>query len=400
MTLAGATQDEVRRHNLASLVRLLHEHGALTRAQLTLRTGLNRSTVGGLTTELAEVGIVEEGLPEGSHRAGRPSIVVWPLSEQNYVLAMDVGAEHVIAARVGLGGEVLDRRELHHDREEGTVDLIVERLHDLGQAVMATGPTGARLVGIGVSVCGVVRRSDGLVRFAPNLGWVDVPLGRLVADRFGTALSVRVGNDADLGAVAERVRGAALGSKNLVYLSCEVGVGGGIIVDERLLSGAGGYAGEVGHLVVNPGGRRCRCGAQGCWETEVGEEALLLATGKPAGTDVDEIIDAFNAGDPQVRAGVRRVGHWLGVGLANIVNIFNPEVVVVGGLLRGLIPLVRPDIEAALGVALAAPREQVRLEMPLLSGDSPLLGAAEMAFESLLDDPLGTVARADRGGRG
>jgi len=396
-TLAGATQDEVRRHNLAGLVRLLHEHGAMSRAELTARTGLNRSTIGGLTTELADAGVVSEGVPAGRRSAGRPSIVVRPRTERVYVLALDVGAEHLTAARVGLGGRVLDRRELRHAREDADVRRTLRRLHRLGRAVLAGSPADAVCVGIGVSVCGVVRGSDGLVRFAPNLGWVDVPLGRLVADGFATALPVSVGNDADLGAVAERIRGAARGADNVVYLSGEVGIGGGVVLDGRLVAGAGGYAGEVGHVRVNPRGRRCRCGAVGCWETEVGEEALLLATGMPPGADLSDVLAAYAEGDRHVRAGVRRVGEWLGLGVANLVNLFNPEVVVLGGLLRQLLPLVEPQIESALGQALVAPREQVRLVPPALGGDSPLLGAAEAAFGSLLDDPLGAaVHRAER----
>ena len=279
--LAGATQDEVRRHNLGSLLRLLHVHGPTSRSDLTALTGLNRSTVGALTTDLAEAGLVREQAPVGKGGAGRPSIMVAPAGERVYVLALDVGVDHLIAARVGLGGEVLDRRELRQSHGDYDNARILRYLEKLARSVLAGAPADALCVGIGAGVCGIVAHSDGVVRFAPNLGWVDVPFGQQIADRLGTSLPVTVGNDADLGAVAEHIRGAAAGASNVVYLSGEVGLGGGLIVDGRPMMGAGGYGGEVGHMVVNPQGRLCECGARGCWETEVGAQGARLACGMP-----------------------------------------------------------------------------------------------------------------------
>jgi predicted NBD/HSP70 family sugar kinase len=391
-TLAGATQDEVRRHNLGSLLRLLHVHGATSRADLTALTGLNRSTVGALTTELAEAGLVVEQPPVGRGGAGRPSIVVRPKTERVYVLALDVGVDHLIVARVGLGGEVLDRREVRQSRGGHRPARILRLLDKLAPPILAAAPPDAVCVGVGAGVCGVVRHTDGLVRFAPNLGWVDVPFGRLLIDQLGLDAPVVVGNDADLGALAEHARGAAEGARNLIYLSGEVGVGGGIVLDGQPMSGAGGYGGEVGHMVVNPKGSRCRCGARGCWETEVGEDALLTAAGLPDAT-VEEVLALAAGGDRKARSAVRHVGRWLGIGVGNLVNLFNPEVVVFGGVLRQIFPVTESLVRERLRAALTAPREQVRLVLPGLGADSILLGAAEIAFAPLLDDPLHTLSR-------
>ena len=395
-TLAGATQDEVRRHNLGGLLRILHVRGATSRSDLTALTGLNRSTVGALTGELALAGLVREVAPVGRGGAGRPSIVVEPASDRVFVLALDVGAHRLAAARVGLGGQILDRRELRQYEADYDIGRTLRRVRKLTAEVLKGAPEGAICVGAGVGVCGVVRHDDGLVRFAPNLGWVDVPFGHLLAELLDGHLPITVGNDADLGAIAEHIRGAAVGADNVVYLAAEVGVGGGIILDGVPLGGAGGYGGEVGHMVVNPRGRRCRCGARGCWETEIGEDALLLAAGiEPDGTvDASGVIAAAAAGDQRARAALRRVGGWLGIGVANLVNLFNPEVVVFGGVLRDVFPEVRPQVEQALRLALTAPREQVRLVLPALGADSVIIGAAEVAFGPLLDDPLGGFSRA------
>jgi predicted NBD/HSP70 family sugar kinase len=389
----AATQDEVRRHNLARLLRLVHVHGALSRSELAAQTGLNRSTVRTLTTALARCGLVRETHPPGRGYAGRPSIVVEPESRRVFALALDIGAEHVIAARIGLGGLLLDRREVRQPRGAYEVAPMIGRLCELLAEVGSAAPPDALCVGLGVGVCGVVRPEDGMVRYAPNLDWVDVPLGLLLAKELGGDLPVAVRNEADLGVKAEHVRGVATGVRDVIYLSGEVGVGGGIILSGRPLTGVGGYAGEIGHMGVNPRGRRCRCGRRGCWETEVGEDAVLLATGAPPGMELADVLLAHAAGAPWTRAGIRQVGHWLGVGIANLVNIFNPAMIVFGGATRGLFPVTETTIREVLRTALAAPRSQVLLTLPSLGADSAVFGAAELVLDPVLDHPFDAPQR-------
>jgi predicted NBD/HSP70 family sugar kinase len=383
----AVTQEEVRRHNLGVLLGLLHVRGAASRADLTALSGLNRSTVKALTTELADAGLVREAAPVGRGGAGRPSILVEPRSEHVWALAVDIGVEHLYAARIGLGGVVLDRRQARQPRGDGDVPQVLDRVRALVEPLLAGA--SAEPVGIGVAVPGMVGGPDQMVRFAPNLGWVDVPLGTLLAGELGTALPVAVGNEGDLGVMAEHLRGVAADASDAIYLTGEVGLGAGVIVGGRPLTGAGGYAGEVGHMSVNPlTGRLCTCGRRGCWETEVGADAVLLAIGAPAGSAPLEML-AARAGDRTAKIAVRRVGRWLGVGVANLVNLLNPEVVIFGGLTRDLFPLLEPYVRAELESSLTAPRDQVRLALPGLGADSSLVGAAELAFAPLLSDPLG-----------
>ncbi|MBI1376427.1 MAG: ROK family protein [Frankiales bacterium] len=396
MSLAGATQDEVRRHNLAALVRFLHDHGSTSRSELVSHTGLNRSTVGGLIADLVAVDLVRETEPVG-RGVGRPSYGVEPVQDRAYVLAIDLRVDRTIAAIVGFGGVVLHRREQRYRKGQQREEKILAQLVETCEELLELAPKGAVQVGVGVGVPGLVRQPDGLVRFAPNLGWVDVPLGAHLASALSVSTPVVVGNDSDLGAIAERLRGSAMGAANVIYLSGQVGVGGGITVDGKLLTGAEGYAGEVGHMRVNPHGRACRCGAIGCWETEIGEPAVRLATGADESTSVSEIVGSALAGDEQAIRGLEHVGGWLAVGVVNLVNIFNPDVVVLGGTLREILPLVRESVEGALSGSLtAAPSEHVVLVPPALGDDSTLLGAAEVAFAPLLDDPLGVVSAPRR----
>ena len=388
---APASQDDVRRHNLGSLLRLLHEQGATSRADLTAVTGLNRSTVKTLMEDLVQAGLARESAPVVRGGAGRPSITVEPSAHGVYVIALDIGVEHLIGVRLGLGGVVLGRLELPQTPADFSVPRTVRRLERLTRALLAEAAGDGVCLGIGIGVCGVVSADDGVVRFALNLGWVDVPLRDLLARKLGTQLPIDLGNDGDLGAMAERLRGTGRGRDDLVYVSGEVGIGGGIIVSGRPLRGTGGYAGEIGHMSVDPRGKLCRCGRRGCWETEISDQAVLLATGAPADTSLTEVLQAYAAGERWTQAGMKRVGRFLGLGVANLVNVFNPELVVFGGAVRHIFTATEPLVREALRTALAAPVEQVELGVAALGDDSVAVGAAELSFARLLADPLGSL---------
>jgi predicted NBD/HSP70 family sugar kinase len=376
----------------------MHVGGPASRSDLVALTGLNRSTVGILVAELADAGlVVEEAGTAGA--VGRPSLVVAPVANSAVVLAFDFRVERLVGAVVGLGGAVLARAEQRHRRSGVTVDAGVKQLVSMTHQLLDAVPSGAHWVGTGIGVPGIVDLSDGLIRLAPNLGWVEVPLGPRVtaemAAEFGEAPTTVIGNDADLGAVAEHVRGAAAGSRNVIYLSGEVGVGGGVVLDGRLMSGAGGYGGEVGHMVINPGGETCRCGSRGCWETLIGRDAIVEAAGRSASSaEVIDIVHSAQDGDPAARASLGTAGNWLGIGLGNLVNIFNPEVIVLGGHLGDVLPQVREVLFDQVGHSLKASLEQVTVVVPKLGRDSTLIGASEAAFAPLLADPIGAISEA------
>ncbi|ABP56279.1 ROK family protein [Salinispora tropica] len=388
---AGPSQDEIRRQNLGALLRYVHMHGATSRAELTTTLGLNRSTIGALTTDLAAAGLVSEGTPKETGRAGRPSLVVRPESARVHAYAYSIEVDRLRAARIGLGGGVLDRRELARPRGITAAEaapLLARAAREMQQST----PTDAICVGAGVAVCGLVRRDDGLVRLGPTMGWVDEPIGAAIGAELGLDVPVVVGNVADVAAFAEHTRGAATGCDNLIYLYGDVGVGAGIITGGRRLTGHGGYGGEVGHMVVRRDGTRCECGSRGCWETEIGEHGLLRAAGRSdtQGRDaVLAVIDAADRGDAQAQTAVRTAGDWLGFGVANLVNIFNPELVIFGGAMRDLYLAAAAQVRSRLNAsALPACVEHVRLRTPALGDDAALIGAAELAFERLLADPL------------
>ena len=387
----GQRSETVRRANLSAIVRELHVRGPLSRSDLVGLTGLTRSAIRSLIGEFVEAGLVSEERAAPLGTPGRPSALVRMNPESAVVLALEISVDSLAAAEVGLGGEVLELVRVDRPRGHSSVDAVVTDLAELAAEIRARRPAHEPLIGVGVAVVGVVRRSDGFVSVAPNLGWHDVPLDERLATALRTDAPISVANDADLGALAELRRGAAVGAEDVLFIHGEVGVGGGLIVGGRPLTGVAGYGGEVGHIPVNANGSACRCGSVGCWETEVGEGALLLRAGHPPGggrPEVEAVLREARAGSPAALSALDNVGHWLGFGLAGLVNVFDPRLVVLGGLFGRIHPFVARTISSELDRrALPAPRELVTVVPASLGVDAPLLGAAELAFEPLLADP-------------
>lgn len=387
----GLGTDELRRANLRTILQTVHTSGPTTRAVLTKQLGLNRSTIGGLTGELQSLGLVSEVAAAVAGRSGRPSHLVVPRVD-NVVIAVDLGVDRIVAARVGLGGEVLDRRTRVHQRGEHDVTHVVESVAQMVEDLLEE--VDARCLGIGVAIPGAIRAHDGMVQFAPNLGWVEAPFTALLSERLGRA--VHAGNDANLGVLAEHVRGAAVGSGHTAYLTGSVGIGGGFLVEGSTLGGASGYAGEVGHLQVDASGPVCRCGAIGCWEMKVGENRLLQLAGRLSGGGpeaVAEVIASAADGDRRAADALAEVADWIGVGIRAVINIFNPDVVVLGGSLAQLWEATSEQVEAAVARSgLLSPRGELTITVAKLGLDSALIGAAELAFAPTLDHPQAVAA--------
>jgi len=391
-TSAPARPDAIRQHNLALILGEVHRDGALTRAELTTRLGVSRSTVGSLVADLIALGLVEERVPSGGDRVGRPSHVVGPHSTGPVVVAADVDVTHVTCAAVGIGGEVLARSTVATGRRRTTPQHVAKLVAAAATALAAE--SGRTVLAVGVSVPGTVHRQTRTVGMAPNLGWRDARLGDLLAARLEPQVTVTVGNDADLSVLAELRRGSARGCDDVVYVIGRVGVGAGIVVNGAPLQGREGRAGEIGHNVVDTGGPECHCGKRGCLETMIGDAALLTMAGRhgePTEHEVAAVFDDARAGDEAALSAVRTIAGYLGQALGNLVNTLDPQRVVLGGSLSGVLELARGDIEDALErYAFDPGHHPVELVLPRFGVDSALMGAAELAFAGLLGDPAST----------
>ena len=390
--VSGAVRpDEIRQHNLSLVLSHVHRDGALTRAELTQRLHLSRSTVGTLVADLAQLGLVEEVVPSGGERVDRPSHVVAPHAAGPYAVGVDIDVAHVTVAAIGLGG-VITARELvptgpGSSAPEQLVDLIaraIPRLRD------TTGTTG-QVCGVGVSVPGTVDLATGRVGVAPNLGWGGVQLGAMLADAIPGDVPVYVGNDANLAVLAEHQRGNARDCDDVVFLMGRIGVGAGIIIGGIPVHGRDGHAGEIGHNVLDPSGPLCHCGKRGCIETFLGENTLLGLAGRPlprTDAHVAALFKDAREGDRGALRAIESAADPLGRAIANLLNMLNPERVLLGGSLGEVLELARPEVEAAvLRYTFGEASPDVSLGLPAFGTDSALLGAGEVAFTGLLADP-------------
>ena len=381
------TNDLIRQQNLSSVLSLLHSRGALSRAQLGATTGLNRSTVTGLVMELTELGLVREA-PGGERtgKVGRPTLDIEP---EDHVAALSVRAEPhaVTVALVGLGGVVHAR--LRHDTASApSPRRFVQIVGSSVEAMRADIDRHYRVVGAGLAVPGLVN-ANGSVLVSPTMGWKRDPVAARLSDELG--MPVAAGNDASIGALAESRFGVGVGVGNLLYLGGAMhSIGGGLIIDGTLLRGTSGYAGELGHTVVDPRGRACVCGRRGCLEAEVSLDILEPLLGRRK-LDEDELdVELGVARDPRVLAEVTRQVEMLSVALTNFVNAFAPETVVLSGYLGALLSVSRERLADAVRVhPLGAEGRAIRLERAHLRSRLMLVGPAELAFAELLSNPAG-----------
>jgi predicted NBD/HSP70 family sugar kinase len=395
--VSGATGDAVRRRNLGAILRRVHLGGPASRSELAEWTGLNRSTVGDLVGDLAERGLVRERRARSTGVPGRPSPIVEVDPHRVVVLAIEIFPDELGAALVGLGGVVLERSRQPRLRRARPPEEDIETLAEMCWPLLSSS-SAAGLHAVSVAVAGVVR-GDGLIVVAPNLEWRETAIAAPLKAALEVTAPVLVANDADLATLAELARGAGVGSRDFVGLWGEVGVGAGIVVNGALIRGRAGFAGEVGHLPVRPGGRPCHCGSRGCWETEVGEDAVLRAVGieGEGGPEVlDRIIAAAEAGDSRTLEGLESIGRWLGIGLVGLANTLDPDRIALGGMFGRIHPYVRESIASELARRRWMAAGHVEIVAARLSEDAPLLGAAEAALESVLEDPT-TVPAASSG---
>ncbi|MFK3979812.1 ROK family protein [Micromonospora sp. NPDC050397] len=398
---APTDQLSLRRANLSRTLGHLRVHGPRSRAAIAAGTGLHKATVSSLVDELLARELVRETGLEYSGSAGRPGRAVALHGAGVGALGVAINVDYIGVHGTDLAGRVLVERRIPFDATEGGPDRCVDALTEvIRRALDDLGDAGAVPVGVTVAVPGLVDIARGTVVLAPNLGWHDLSLGPRLTAALPAGLRVVVDNDANLAALAEHTYGVAAGSRDLVYLTGEVGVGGGVISDGRLLRGNDGFSGEVGHLPVDPAGRRCGCGRTGCWETKVGLAELIRAVtpDRAYGLDpeplrvpeerVAELRRRLDDGDPVVSAAVAEVGRWLGLGGAILVNLVNPRVIVLGGyfatLAQWLVPAARPELDRLVVAGRAA---HCRFVASDLGFTAAARGAAGVVVDRVIADP-------------
>jgi glucokinase len=302
---------------------------------------------------------------------------------------IDIGGTKVAGLRVAEDGTVLDRRERPTPADD--VAATVETVSELAAELAGAGGEA-----IGVGAAGMVDFAAGVLRYAPNLAWSEVPIRDLLSER--TGLPCVVDNDANVAAWGEYRFGAASGYRHVLAVTVGTGIGGGIVADGKLFRGAHGFAAEIGHIIVEPDGPPCGCGNRGCWEqvasgraldrlarAEVGRDpagriAALVGGAEASGRHVSE---AARQGDPAATGIFAIVGRRLGEGIAGLVNVLDPEVVIVGGGVAEEGAVLLEPARAAFLEAVEAPehRPQVPILAATLGNDAGAIGAAALALD-------------------
>jgi predicted NBD/HSP70 family sugar kinase len=365
------------------VLRALRRLGPATRTELAKDTGLAKATVGVIVADLEAVGAVaEEGSRPGAR--GRPGRPVALQGARFVGLGLELNVDYVAAVVLDLGGRV----RFSKSRPAGAAgDLLALARTACDEHV---GP-GRTLVGATLAVPALVRADNRTVAWAPNLDVAGPGLANDLADLVPGG-GVRVSNDANCAAYAESHHGAARGASHALYLTGTVGIGAGIVQDGELVRGGAGFAGEVGHMPVGDSTAACGCGRRGCWEASIGLHAMLAAVGMP---ELDTPLRTAQAvadravTDPAVRAGLARVGHDVGLGIAMLSSVLDPEVVVLGGYFAPLGDLVLEPARHTLDERLAS-AVQVRpdLRLSTLGIQAAALGAAEQSFDTVFSGQL------------
>src|SRR5919206_2373733 len=277
-----ANQRAVRRYNLGVVLRHVVEHGPRSRATIALETGLNKSTVSSLVTELIDLGLLLERGTERTGLVGRPGLVVDIAGAGAAGVGLEVNVDYLAVRVTDLAGAERHRGLEAVDNRGRSPEEALDRLAELTRrALDDLAEQGVAAAGIAVALPGLVDARDGMLLVAPNLHWEDLPVGEELADRLHVELPISADNEANLAALGELREGAGRGLRDFVHVSGEVGIGAGVILDGELFRGAHGFGGEFGHVTVEADGLPCACGSRGCLETRAGVEALVAAAGRP-----------------------------------------------------------------------------------------------------------------------
>ena len=375
-----ATHQQTRTFNQQLVLRALHDHSPLSRADLARLTGLTRTSVGGLVGSLMNDNLIEE-IGRGRSSGGKSPILLRVAPDGRHVIGLDLGEAQFSGAVVNLGGEIL--RSMHLPLEGRDGDAGVELVFQLVDALRADDRSP--LLGIGIGAPGVIDTRSGTVRWSVNLDWADIRLGPLVESRYG--VPVVVANDSHAAALAELTFHGRPRPNNLIVIKVGRGIGAGIIVNGQLFQGDGYGAGEFGHVSLGRDGAQCRCGRVGCLETRTSMRALVDAaqTVEPTITDETDLVAAFRAGVASVRRIVLAAARELGLAVGWLIGVLNIRHVLLVGPVAALgeewLTEVRTSARSSVLELLA---HDTQIEFGHVHDDVVVLGASALLMEQQL----------------
>jgi predicted NBD/HSP70 family sugar kinase len=388
----------LRQMNRLRVIEMLYRQPGSSRTDLARWTGLSRATVSALIEELGYAGVVEEHegpVTAAPRSSGRPPVLLSLVPGAGFAVGLDFGHQHIRVAICDLSGELVAEdfspAEVDHAPTE-SLDLADELVR---AALRGAGIEPERVLGVGMGLAAPIHKATGEIATEGILpGWHGIRPAHEMQARLGVAVELE--NDANVGALGEKVFGAARGVDDLIYVRVSAGIGAGLILGGRPYRGFGGVAGEIGHVLADPAGPICRCGNRGCLETIASPPAVAAllerSSGEPVG--VERLLELVEAKDRRARRAVADAGEAVGRALSMLVNVLNPELVVVGGDLAPAGPVLLDPIRAAIerhGVAPAA--GAVRVLAGTLGDRAEVLGAAGLI---LAQSPHALATRVEK----
>lgn len=333
-TLTGNQQLVKQINKTLVLETILHE-APISRADISQKVGLNKGTVSSLVNELLEDQLIYESGPGQSSGGRRPVILLFN-DKAGFSIGIDLGVNYILGVLTDLRGNIIV--EVNKKLTVRSYEVVIEILQSvISDLINAAPQSHYGIVGIGIGVPGLVN-NHGEVLVAPNLGWKNINLREEIENCFD--IPVLIENEANAGAYGEKLYGAGKENDNILYISAGIGIGVGIILNGKLFYGMNGFSGEAGHMIVQVNGKDCTCGSSGCWELYASEKALLEEARKLKLTSITEetlsielLLELANSGNEDIINLFHSIGMYLGVGINNIINIFNPEQVIIGNRL-------------------------------------------------------------------
>jgi predicted NBD/HSP70 family sugar kinase len=374
----------LRDRNRERVVGVLRDRGRVSQADIARVTGLSRTTVHTLVSELKDSGVLHEaetGVPD--FRGGRPAVMLRLRDSSLAVVGIDFGHSHVGVAVADIGHNVLAERRCDLDVSHDARAALDAAARMVDEVLTEAQVERKSLMGAGIGIPGPVDRTSGTAGSATILpGWIGVRIGDEMHDRLG--VPVEIENDANLGALAELTWGVGRECSNFVYIKVATGIGAGLVIDGKLLRGATGTAGEIGHTTIDESGALCYCGNRGCLETVASGPAIIQLVGPLTGEapTLARIVKLAVDGELRCHRAISDAGHEIGVAIASLCNLINPERVIVGGLLsRTGEVLLHPMRESIRRHAVQAAAEKLDVVPALFVERAELLGSLALALQ-------------------
>jgi glucokinase-like ROK family protein len=382
-----ATHQQTKTYNQQLVLKAIFDHGQISRAEVARMTELTRVTVSEIVADLLKKGLVAE-VGRGPSAGGKSPILLSVVEDAYHLIGVDLANDEFRGAVVNLRGDLVHSLSLPLLNQG---EAALEQVYELVDALIAR--TAQPLLGIGIGTPGLLDTDRGIIRQAVNLGWKDLPLGSLLQARFH--LPVYLANDSQVTALAEQIFGAGKGELNLVVVKVGRGIGAGIVLNGQLHQGDGFGAGEIGHIAIDPAGEPCRCGNNGCVETvastrAIARRARALAGAHPesllnrlapdpAMLTIEEVLQAYAAGDSLARQVALEAGRALGFAIATLVSVLNAHrILLVGSVTRFGQPWLEAVCAEVRRCSLAVLAQETEIDFGDLGANAVILGASAL----------------------